>query len=190
MSGDIVLSAGVRSNILALQRTADLMTQTQQRLSTGKKVNSAIDNPTNFFTAAALNNRAGDLGRLLDSVGNAIKTLEAADTGIESIKKLVVHEQPAESLVGILLAIVSLIVMPVLAWQKRKVAAQIHSRALAADALETLACSYLSFTLLLGIGLNAWLGWWWADPFSALAMVFFLLREGWEAIEEGWESPR
>jgi len=89
MSGDIVLSAGVRSNILALQRTADLMTQTQQRLSTGKKVNSAIDNPTNFFTAAALNNRAGDLGRLLDSVGNAIKTLEAADNGIESIKKLV-----------------------------------------------------------------------------------------------------
>ena len=76
----------------------------------------------------------------------------------ESIKKLIVQEPPAESLVGILLAIVSLIVMPVLAWQKRKVAAQIHSRALAADALETLACSYLSFTLLLGLGLNAWLG--------------------------------
>ena len=108
----------------------------------------------------------------------------------ESIKKLVVQEQPAESLVGILLAIVSLIVMPVLAWQKRKVAAELHSRALAADALETLACSYLSFTLLLGLGLNASWGWWWADPLAALAMVVFLLREGWEAIEEGWESPR
>ena len=73
MSGDIVLSAGVRSNLLALQNTASLMAQTQQRLSTGKKVNSALDNPINFFTAASLNNRAGDIGSLLDSVGNAIK---------------------------------------------------------------------------------------------------------------------
>ena len=107
----------------------------------------------------------------------------------ESTKKLILQEQPAESLIGILLAIVSLIVMPVLAWQKKKVAAEIHSRALAADALETLACSYLSFTLLLGLGLNASLGWWWADPLAALAMVFFLVREGWEAIEEGWRAP-
>jgi divalent metal cation (Fe/Co/Zn/Cd) transporter len=108
----------------------------------------------------------------------------------ESTKKLILREPPAESFVGILLAIVSLVVMPVLAWQKKKVATQIHSRALAADALETLACSYLSFTLLLGLGLNAALGWWWADPLAALAMVFFLVREGWEAIQEGWESPR
>lgn len=107
----------------------------------------------------------------------------------ESIKKLVLQEAPAESLVGIFLALVSLIVMPLLAWQKKKVAAQIHSRALAADALETLACSYLSFTLLLGLGLNATVGWWWADPLAALAMVFFLVREGWEAIEEGWKAP-
>ncbi|MGE0682504.1 MAG: cation diffusion facilitator family transporter [Candidatus Binatia bacterium] len=107
----------------------------------------------------------------------------------ESVTKLIFHEHPAESLVGILLAIVSLIVMPLLAWQKRKVAAQIQSRALAADALETLACSYLSFTLLLGLGLNAWMGWWWADPLAGLAMIFFLLREGREAIEEGWQVP-
>jgi cation diffusion facilitator family transporter len=107
----------------------------------------------------------------------------------ESIKKLIVQEPPAESLIGILLAIVSLIVMPLLAWQKRKVAAQIHSRALAADALETLVCSYLSLTLLVGLGLNAWLGWWWADPLAALVMVFFLVREGWEAIEEGRQAP-
>jgi divalent metal cation (Fe/Co/Zn/Cd) transporter len=107
----------------------------------------------------------------------------------ESSKKLIFQESPAESLIGILLALVSLIAMPVLAWQKKKVAAQIHSRALAADALETLACSYLSLTLLLGLGLNAALGWWWADPLAALAMVVFLLREGWEAIQEGWEAP-
>lgn len=106
----------------------------------------------------------------------------------ESATKLIFHEQPAESLVGILLAIVSLIVMPLLAWQKRKVAAQLQSRALAADALETLACSYLSLTLLLGLGLNAWMGWWWADPLAALAMVYFLIREGWEALEEAWQG--
>ena len=106
----------------------------------------------------------------------------------ESVTKLIFHEQPTESLIGILLAIVSLIVMPLLAWQKRKVAAQIQSRALAADALETLACSYLSLALLVGLGLNAWLGWWWADPLAGLAMVVFLLREGWEAVAEGKEG--
>jgi flagellin len=71
MSGDIVLSAGVRSNLLALQHTADVMTQGQKR-STSKKVNSAIDNPTNFFTAASLNNRAGELGSQLASIGEAL----------------------------------------------------------------------------------------------------------------------
>ena len=93
MSGDIVLSSGVRSNLLALQLTADLMSRTQQRLATGKKVNSALDNPINFFTASGLTNRAGDLGNLLDGVSNAIKTLEAADNGISSIKKLVENAQ-------------------------------------------------------------------------------------------------
>jgi flagellin-like hook-associated protein FlgL len=93
MSGDIVLSAGVRSNLLALQNTADLMAQTQQRLSTGKKVNSALDNPINFFTASALNNRAGQLSNLLDGVGNAIQTLQAADNGIKAIKQLVESAQ-------------------------------------------------------------------------------------------------
>lgn len=106
----------------------------------------------------------------------------------ESLKKLILQETPTESFVGILLATISLIVMPLLAWQKKKIATHIQSRALAADAVETLACSYLSFTLLLGLGLNAALGWWWADPLAGLAMVFFLLREGWEAIEEGWEG--
>src|ERR1700704_5395044 len=93
MSGDIVLSAGGRSNLLALQKTANPMAQTQQRLSTGKKGHSALDNPINFFTAASLNNRAGDLSNLLDSVGNAVKTLEAADNGIKSIKQLVESSQ-------------------------------------------------------------------------------------------------
>jgi len=86
---DIVLSAGIRSNLLNLQRTSDLISLTQTRLATGKRVNSALDNPTNFFTAQSLNNRAGDLSSLLDSMGNAVKTLEAADNGISAITKLV-----------------------------------------------------------------------------------------------------
>jgi flagellin len=92
-SSDVVLSAGVRSNLLALQRTDGMMTRTQERLATGKKVNSALDNPINFFTASALTNRASDLASLLDGVGNAIKTLQAADNGISAIKKLVENAQ-------------------------------------------------------------------------------------------------
>ena len=87
--GDVVLSAGVRQNLLSLQNTAELMATTQNRLATGKKVNSALDNPGNFFTSQALSNRASDLNALLDSIGQSQKTLEAADHGITSITKLV-----------------------------------------------------------------------------------------------------
>ncbi|HVY00709.1 MAG TPA: flagellin [Pseudorhodoplanes sp.] len=86
---DIVLSAGVRQNLLSLQNTAQLMSVTQNRLATGKKVNSALDNPSNFFTSQSLSNRASDLNSLLDSIGQAQKTLEAADNGITAITKLV-----------------------------------------------------------------------------------------------------
>jgi flagellin len=90
---DITLSAGIRSNLLALQSTAELQARTQGRLATGKKVNSALDNPINFFTASALTARAGDLGNLLDSVSNAIQTLNAANNGITSLTKLVQNAQ-------------------------------------------------------------------------------------------------
>src|ERR1700737_269994 len=88
MSG-IVLSASVRQNLLSLQSTADLLATTQNRLSTGKKVNTALDNPTNFFTAQGLNNRAGDINNLLDSIGNGVQVLQAANTGLTSLQKLV-----------------------------------------------------------------------------------------------------
>ncbi|ODT83792.1 MAG: hypothetical protein ABS76_02480 [Pelagibacterium sp. SCN 64-44] len=81
------MSKAVRSNLLSLQNTADLMAKTQERLATGNKVNSALDNPTNFFTASALNSRAGDLNALMDNMANGIKTLEAADNGLTSITK-------------------------------------------------------------------------------------------------------
>lgn len=105
----------------------------------------------------------------------------AAYVSYESVINLWRREQPGESLVGIVLAAVSLVVMPLLGRAKRRVARRLNSRALAADGMETYLCSYLSFTLLLGLGLNAWVGWWWADPVAALAMVAFMIREGVEA---------
>jgi len=88
MSG-IVLSASVRQNLLSLQSTADLLATTQSRLSTGKKVNTALDNPTNFFTAQSLDGRASDISNLLDSIGNGVQVLQAANAGITSLQKLV-----------------------------------------------------------------------------------------------------
>jgi flagellin-like hook-associated protein FlgL len=88
MSG-IVLTSSVRQNLLSLQSTADLLSTTQNRLATGNKVNSALDNPTNFFTAQGLNNRASDINNLLDSIGNGVQVLQAANTGITSLQKLV-----------------------------------------------------------------------------------------------------
>ena len=93
----IVLSAGVRSNLLQLQQTSDLITQTQNRLATGKKVNSALDNAINFFTAQGLDTRANSLNGLLDTMSNAINTIQAANNGITSITKLV---QSAQALVS------------------------------------------------------------------------------------------
>ncbi|UFX47886.1 hypothetical protein HAP47_0014955 [Bradyrhizobium sp. 41S5] len=88
MSG-IILSSSVRQNLLSLQSTADLLSTTQNRLATGKKVNTALDNPTNFFTAQSLDNRASDLNNLLDGIGNGVQVLQAANTGITSLQKLV-----------------------------------------------------------------------------------------------------
>ena len=88
MSG-IVLSSSVRQNLLSLQSTADLLATTQNRLATGKKVNTALDNPTNFFTAQSLDSRASDINNLLDGIGNGVQVLQAANTGITSLQKLV-----------------------------------------------------------------------------------------------------
>jgi flagellin len=92
----ISLSAGVRQNLLALQDTASLLSQTQNRLATGKKVNSALDNPNSYFTAQSLTNRANSLSALLDGITNGINTIQAANNGISAITKLV---ESAQSLV-------------------------------------------------------------------------------------------
>src|SRR5438105_6373610 len=86
---NIVLTASVRQNLLSLQSTAELLATTQNRLATGKKVNTALDNPTNFFTAQSLDNRANDISNLLDGIGSGVQVLQAANTGITSLQKLV-----------------------------------------------------------------------------------------------------
>ena len=99
----------------------------------------------------------------------------------ESGRRLFTSDRPGESVVGIVLTALSLIVMPLLARAKLRVAASLGSRALRADAHETIVCAWLSATTLLGLGLNALLGWWWADPVAALAMLPLIIREGVEA---------
>src|SRR6201995_1393218 len=89
----IVLSASVRQNLFSLQSTASLLATTQNDLATGNKVNSALDNPTNYFTAQSLNNRASDIGNLLDSIGNGVQVLQSANTGIPSLQSLVASAQ-------------------------------------------------------------------------------------------------
>lgn len=89
MSTGVTLSAGVRNNLAALQNTAQMLATTQAHLASGNKVNSAVDNATSFFTAQGLNNRASDLSTLQDSMGLAVKTVNAASTGIDAIQKLV-----------------------------------------------------------------------------------------------------
>ena len=89
MTNKIALTASMRSNLLSLKNTQSLLDKTQDRLSTGYKVNSAMDNPSSYFTAQALNSRADDLSTLLDSIGQAISTLETADQGITTLQEFV-----------------------------------------------------------------------------------------------------
>jgi len=104
----------------------------------------------------------------------------------QSLKKLIGKEIPDPSLPGIIIATVSMIIMPVLTWQKYRTGKQIQSRALIADSKETLACAFLSVALLLGLGSNYLFGFWQADPIVGLIIVIFLFREG----LEGWKESR
>jgi len=108
----------------------------------------------------------------------------AAYVTYEAITDLWLRRTPSFSIPGLVIAALSFIIMPILGFAKRRLAIKLASRALAADAVETLLCSYLSATLLLGVAANGWLGWWWADPIAALCMVPCMIWEGLEAFEE------
>jgi divalent metal cation (Fe/Co/Zn/Cd) transporter len=105
----------------------------------------------------------------------------AAYVAIEATRDLIVGAEPAESVPGIILAGASLLVMPTLAIAKRRTGRQLGSMTLLADATETLLCSYLSAILLVGLVLNATVGWWWADPLAGLGIAYLAVREGLEA---------
>ena len=112
----------------------------------------------------------------------ALFVLLALYVTYDSVKSLIRREAPNESLVGIVLAAVSLVIMPLLVRAKRRVARAINSGALMADSKQTELCTYLSAILLAGLLLNALLGWWWADPIAALIMVPIIVKEGIEAL--------
>lgn len=105
----------------------------------------------------------------------------------ESLASLLMREAPHTSTVGLVLACLSLIVMPVLAWSKNRTGRMMNSRALQADAAETWVCAWLSFALLLGVGLYAGFGWWWADPLAALLMLPVIIWQGRETFSEAQE---
>jgi cation diffusion facilitator family transporter len=114
--------------------------------------------------------------------------LLAAYICYEAAGALLSGEGPEDSAVGLVLSVVSLVVMPTLAYGKQRTAREMGSEALKADAVETWVCSYLSLALLVGVGLNAAFGWWWADPAGALAMLPVILWQGFETLGEARED--
>ncbi|HYB19859.1 MAG TPA: cation transporter [Thermodesulfobacteriota bacterium] len=119
--------------------------------------------------------------RALKLVGLSFLAL-AVYVACEALKALLTRETPEKSIVGIVLAALSLVVMPLLARAKRRVAAKLSSRAMRADSRQTDICAYLSVILLAGLGLNVLFGWWWADPIAALGMLPIILKEGIEGL--------
>ena len=114
--------------------------------------------------------------------------LLAAYITYEAVGALLSGEGPEDSAVGLVLSVVSLLVMPALAYGKQRTGREMGSEALKADAMETWVCSYLSLALLIGVGLNAAFGWWWADPAGALAMLPVILWQGLETLGEAREE--
>jgi cation diffusion facilitator family transporter len=112
----------------------------------------------------------------------------AAYIAYEAVGALLSGEGPEDSTVGLVLSVVSLLVMPALAYGKRRTGREMGSEALKADAVETWVCSYLSLALLAGVGLNAAFGWWWADPVGAVAMLPVILWQGLETLGEAREE--
>lgn len=130
--------------------------------------------------------QAGDVGESREKLALRLVGLSflalAVYVFFDAAMTLWEQEQPEASTAGIIIAIASLIVMPLLARAKRRVAARMNSRALVADSQQTQLCAYLSAILLAGLALNYLFGWWWSDPLAALIMVPIIAREGFEAL--------
>ncbi len=128
-------------------------------------------------TDADLSRRSGSELMTLRIVGWCFIALAAYVT-VDSVKSLFLAEAPDRSWFGVIILSLSVIVMPALAWGKRRVANKMQSAALKAEARQTSLCAYLSVIALGGVGLNALFGWWWTDPAAALCMVPIIVKEG------------
>jgi divalent metal cation (Fe/Co/Zn/Cd) transporter len=135
-----------------------------------------------LFTGARLGSHRAE--RLAQQLIAASFFLLAAYIGVEAVRTLVVGDRPEASWVGIGLAAFTAPTMPLLAIAKRRVGNKLHSSATVKEASQTQLCAYLSVALLIGLGANALLGWWWADPITALAIAAIALREG----RESWKG--
>jgi divalent metal cation (Fe/Co/Zn/Cd) transporter len=171
LEGALSIGAGILAGSIAL---------------VGFGADSAIEVSASVVVLVHLLSRSGDgqpewEQRLAVFVGLTMFALAAYVAG-QAIYDLWTRSEPEESFAGIGIAVASLIVMPLLSRWKHDIAHRINSRALEAESRETLVCTYLSAALLFGLGANAFLGWWWADPAAALVMVAFIVREGWEAV--------
>jgi divalent metal cation (Fe/Co/Zn/Cd) transporter len=172
LEGIVAIAAGLAAGSVAL---------------TGFGVDSVIEVTSGVVVWWRLRAELGSppLGRVVEAraarVAGILLLALAGYLVIESGRRFVTGDQPRGSVVGVGLMVLSLIVMPLLARAKLRTAAALGSRALRADAHETIVCAWLSFTTLLGLVLNVTLGWWWADPLAALAMLPLIVREGLEA---------
>jgi divalent metal cation (Fe/Co/Zn/Cd) transporter len=170
LEGIVAIAAGSRAGSIALIGFG---------LDSGIEVASALAIVHRFRTKDPEKQDAAER-RALKLVG-ATFFLLAIYVGVESIRKLWRHEEPQQSFVGMALTLASVAWMPFLSRAKRRIAAQLHSRALLADSRETLFCAILSVVVLAGLVANALAGWWWADPVAGLVVVYFLVKEAKEA---------
>lgn len=156
----------------------------------GFGLDSGVESLSGLVLIWRLNTERKDTDRAEEVEEKALKLIGltffalAAFVGYQSVTTLLNGERPETSWLGIAVTILSLIVMPILARRKERVGKAMDSRAVLADSAETWACVYLSGVVLAGLALNALLGWWWADPIAALAVVGFLVKEGREAFSD------
>ena len=157
----------------------------------GFGLDSGVESLSGLVLIWRLNVERRTVERTEDAEAKALKLigatffLLAAYVAFESITSLLNVERPGVTLVGLGITTLSIIVMPRLASRKERVGTALGSRAVLADSAETWSCVYLSAVVLVGLALNALFGWWWADPVAALAVVVFLVKEGWEAFGGG-----
>ena len=175
IEGIIAVAAGVTAGSIALTGFGiDSWIETTSGVVVGWRVHRELQG----LTLA----RAEELERRASRVAGALLIALGIFIFVEAGRRLLGFGEPArESTIGIVLTAVSLAVMPFLGWAKLKTARELGSSALRADAYETIACAWLSFTTLAGLLLNSLFGWGWADPLAALVLVPLILREGWES---------